>query len=94
MSRLFLCFSLSLLISVVGFAASDEHSASGGALIREMNLARQNPALYAAYVEELRAAFNGNYYVLPGGTRVRSKEGKRALDDTIRFCVTFNPYRP
>ncbi len=33
---------------------------NGGAIIREINLARQNPALYATFVEELRPYFHDN----------------------------------
>jgi uncharacterized protein YkwD len=89
-----LCLVISSIVSQTSFAASEEHSASGAAVIREMNLARQNPGLYASYVEELRAGFNGNFYVLPGGTRVRTKEGTRALDETIRFLRHVQPLPP
>jgi len=85
---------LSLAICLTVFRTlfgSEEHSSSGAAIIREMNLARQNPALYASYVEELRSGFNGHYYVLPGGTRVWTKEGSRALDETVRFLRHVQP---
>jgi uncharacterized protein YkwD len=77
------------------FAAQDENdSASGRAVIREMNLARQNPALYATFVQELRSRMNGNVLVLPGHTRIRTKEGTAAIDDAIRFLQNAQPLPP
>lgn len=79
---------LFVLVSIVSpaFAADKEDDfASGRAVIREMNLARQNPALYATFVQELRARMNGNVLVLPGRTRIRTKEGTAAVDEAIRF---------
>jgi uncharacterized protein YkwD len=77
------------------FAAEAEtDSASGRAVIREMNLARQNPALYATFVRELRGRMNGNVLVLPGHTRIRTKEGTAALDDAIRFLQSAQPLPP
>ena len=94
-----LTFPLTLLLSVFSalpaFAAEkNEDAASGCAVIREMNLARQNPALYATFVQELRSRMSGNVLVLPGHTRVRSKEGTPALDDAIRFLKSAQPLPP
>ena len=86
-----LCFAVVSLVSRTLFAGSEEHSSTGAAVVREMNLARQNPAQYAAYVEELRSGFNGSCYILPGGTRVHTKEGTRALDETVRFLRHVQP---
>lgn len=63
----------------------EEDSATGRAVIRELNLARQNPALYATFVQELRNRMNGNVLILPGQTRIRTKEGTAAVDEAIRF---------
>ncbi|MDQ6808145.1 MAG: CAP domain-containing protein [Verrucomicrobiota bacterium] len=59
-----------------------------------MNLARQNPQVYAGYVQELRATFDGNAMVLPGGTRLRTKEGVGAIDEAIRFLRSAQPLPP
>jgi uncharacterized protein YkwD len=72
----------------------DTGSTSSRAVIRELNLARQNPALYATFVEELRGRMSGNVMVLPGHTRVRTKEGTRALDEAIRFLRSVQPQAP
>jgi uncharacterized protein YkwD len=74
--------------------SADEGSASSGSVIREMNLARQNPALYATFVEELRRRMSGNVMILPGRTRIRTKEGPVALDEAIRFLRSVQPQAP
>src|SRR3954466_16188474 len=85
MRRLHLLFPLTCLFVVTAFGESDHASVSASSLIRQMNLARQNPAVYAACIEDMRSHFDGRQLVLPGGTRVRTKEGVRALDEAIRF---------
>ena len=78
--------------------AGEEKSESGGtssrAIVRELNLARQNPALYATFVEELRGRMTGGVMMLPGQTRVRTKEGTRALEEAIRFLRNAQPQAP
>jgi uncharacterized protein YkwD len=90
------CLILSLLLPTFPFlpafaAEKSSENASGQAVIREMNLARQNPALYATFVQELRNRMNGNVLILPGGTQVRTKEGARAVDEAIRFLQRAQP---
>jgi uncharacterized protein YkwD len=87
---------LVMLFASPAFASGEKEGggASGAAVIREMNLARQNPALYATFVQELRSRMNGNAMVLPGGTRVRTKEGTAALDEAIRFLQKAQPLPP
>jgi len=90
--------SLCLLFFTVAIqpaaAGEDASGTSSRAVIRELNLARQNPALYATFVEELRRRMNGNLMVLPGQTRIRTKEGTRALDEAIRFLRSAQPQMP
>jgi uncharacterized protein YkwD len=86
---------LSIFATLPAFAAEKEADlASGRAVIREMNLARQNPALYVTLVRELRSHMSGNVLVLPGHTRLRTKEGTAALDDAIRFLQNAQPLPP
>lgn len=86
---------LSIFVTLPTFAAEkDDDAASGRAVIREMNLARQNPALYATFVQELRNRMSGNVLVLPGHTRIRTKEGAGALDEAIRFLRSAQPLPP
>jgi len=75
-------------------AEKNDDAASGRAVVREMNLARQNPGLYATFVQELRSRMSGNVLVLPGHTRLRTKEGTAALDEAIRFLQSAQPLPP
>jgi len=74
--------------------STDAGSTSSRAVIRELNLARQDPALYATFVEELRGRMSGNVMVLPGHTRIRTTEGMGALDEAIRFLRSAQPQAP
>jgi uncharacterized protein YkwD len=90
-----LTFFAASLVLVAPFlsnqAFAGEECVSGSAVIREMNLARQNPALYASYIEELRSHFDGRSLVLSGHTRWCTKEGVGALDDAIHFLRSVRP---
>lgn len=72
------------LVATATFAA-EESSVTPAKLTHEINLARQHPAVYATYLEEIRSRFDGTAFILPGGTRIRTREGTRALDEAIRF---------
>ena len=85
------------LIALQTLSAAEERpsdSVSGSAVVREMNLARQNPALYATYMEELRSHYTGNCLVLPGQTRIYTKEGLKSVDEAIRFLRSARPLQP
>jgi uncharacterized protein YkwD len=73
--------------------ASDD-VASGAAIVRELNVARQNPRLYANVAEQLRSSYNGRCLVLPGGTRIFTKESSRSVDEAIRFLRSASPLHP
>ncbi|PYJ10098.1 MAG: CAP domain-containing protein [Verrucomicrobia bacterium] len=77
-----------------GEPQSDAGNTSSRAVVREMNLARQNPALYATFVQEVRDRMSGNVMVLPGQTKIRTKEGTRAVDEAIRFLRSAQPLAP
>jgi uncharacterized protein YkwD len=88
-------FALAIFAALPAFAAEkNEDAASGRAVIHELNLARQNPALYATFVQELRSRMNGNVLILPGHTRIRTKEGTGALDEAVRFLQSAQPLPP
>ena len=87
----FLPLLLALSATFCSLASAQEDRDSGSTVIREMNLARQNPALYATYLEDLRAHFNGTFLVLPGRTRIYTKEGLGAVDEAIRFLKAASP---
>jgi uncharacterized protein YkwD len=96
MSRFFCVFFFCLLSSPVLLAQRDggDSGVSARSVLREMNLARQNPGLYATFVEEMRANFVGNLLVLPGRTKLRTKEGLGAINDATRFLRSAQPSQP
>ncbi len=88
----FLFLLAGLPASVAGPAKSP--SSVGAAVVREMNLARQHPEIYAGYLEELRGRYQGRNLVLPGRTVIRTREGVGAVDDAIRFLRRARPLAP
>ena len=80
------------VLNPTAMATSD--GTSSVAVVREMNLARQNPALYATYLEEMRGQFQGNLLVRAGRIPFRTKEGVKAVDEAIRFLRTASPRHP
>jgi len=70
-----------------------DHVTAAG-IIHEMNLARQNPALYATFVEEMRRNYSGGICLLPGNIHLRTREGVHALDDAIHFLHRAKPQPP
>lgn len=89
LSRLALCFCLPSLAAI-----SNAADVSPNAVVSEMNLARQQPALYATFVQQVRANFDGESYLLPGGTRIRAKEGAHAFEEAIQFLRSARPRQP
>src|ERR1700730_5398693 len=89
---LFLVLSASVLLTNSAFSEDERVSAS--AVIREMNLARQNPGLYASYVEEMRSRFDGRILVRPGRNNLVTKEGGRGIDEAVRFLHSVQPLQP
>src|SRR5260370_37149412 len=89
---------LGLVHATIVLAAKEvspnEDHVTAAAIVREMNLARQNPAFYATYVEEMRSHFNGKFFLLPGQTKLFPKEGLRAMDEAIRFLHQDRPQEP
>ncbi len=67
---------------------------SAAAIIREMNLARQSPALYATLVEQTRQNYSRGVCLLPGNVRLRTHEGVRALDEATQFLRRAKPQPP
>ena len=79
-TRRSLCVAV-LLLSGGWPSLTEAEIAPASDVVREMNVARQQPAQYAAYLEERRATYRG-------------KEGNRALEDAIRFLRSASPRQP
>ena len=85
---------LSVLSAAEYRAAPKGEGVSAGAVIREVNLARQNPFLYARYIEELCSRFDGISVVFPGEAKLRMKEGMAGIKEAVRFLRTIRAERP
>src|SRR3712207_859365 len=85
---------LAVTFALVGFATADPGDNSASAIVREMSLARENPALYATFIEEHRAYYQGNLIVRPGRVAFRTKEGTRAVDEAINYLRKASPRAP
>lgn len=60
-------------------------------IVEEMNRARQNPAGYARYLEELKAYFDKDLLKLPGKIPVRTREGVKAVEEAVAFLKQARP---
>ena len=63
-------------------------------VVREINFARQHPDTYAKLIEQRKKFFNGKLYQPPGEVAILTKEGKKALDEAIRFLRRTKPLPP
>lgn len=68
-----------------------KHTAMELEVIREMNLARQNPAAYARHLEKLRPYYSGELLRIPGQTPERTHEGVSALNEAVEFLKRARP---
>jgi uncharacterized protein YkwD len=94
-SLLLVTFSLLLATArAQSTQGADEYALSDleKAVLEEMNLARTNPAQYAAYLESLRPYFNGKLFKQPGQkAAVQTIEGASALEEAIKFLRAAKP---
>src|SRR4051794_7227395 len=90
-----LIFGLIPVVIVAALSGSTLGSeVSAGAVIHEMNVARQNPAVYAEVLEQVRASYSGRFVVLPGQTKIFTREGLHAVDEAISFLRAAHPLQP
>lgn len=90
----FLLIALACAGSLVGADEVDKADYLGDLekeVVREINLARTNPERYATFLEAWEEYYDGKLRKLPGETAVRTKEGRRALREAIRFLRKFEP---
>src|SRR4029434_1604653 len=94
LSTLFCAVGCWLLLASEYPAVPNGEGVSGSTVLREMNLARQDPALYATYVEALRSRFDGRFIIFPGSAKWRMKEGLGAIEEAVRFLRNARPEQP
>ena len=70
----------------------DSDKVTGTAIIREINIARQNPTLYANFLEQIRQNYAGRVRLMPGRLPVCTQEGVHAVDEAIRFLRHARPF--
>ncbi len=71
--------------------AFDGEPVTGAAVVHEINIARQNPTLYATFLEQARQSYAGRVRLFPGNIRLCTHEGVRAVDEAIRFLQRAQP---
>jgi len=77
-----------------GIPSAEKATAFERAVVQEMSDARVRPLAYARHLKELRPAFEGTLWRLPGKVPLRTEEGVAALDEAIRFLETARPVGP
>lgn len=69
----------------------DKHTSSlEQEVISELNLARQHPKKYAAFLEQERPYYVGKFIKRPGEVTIITKEGVSAVDEAIRYLKKVN----
>jgi uncharacterized protein YkwD len=67
------------------------HAALEQEIAREINLARTQPAEYAAFLEKLRPFYSGREFRRPGQSALLTEEGVAALDEAVRHLRAARP---
>jgi uncharacterized protein YkwD len=84
-----------LLCAVPGYAGNFFRAAYLSDLendiVRELSLARTDPAQYALFVEEWGQYYDGKLRKLPGRVPIKTKEGLRAVREATRFLESVEP---
>ncbi len=65
-----------------------------GLILKELNLARTNPAKYAQFLKERRVYYKGKIYGTGEGMTFTTEEGVRAVDEAIDFLEKAKPVGP
>jgi len=60
-------------------------------IVKEVNLARTNPAAYASWLRGQRQYYRGKLMRRPGEAPVRTQEGLAAVDEAIRWLEKHRP---
>jgi uncharacterized protein YkwD len=80
-----------VLAPSLGLAGTPAPDPVTQAMVEEINLARTNPAAYAAFLEEHKRNFQGPLRVWANGRRYRLIEGLPAVDEAIGFLKKTPP---
>ena len=83
--------ALALMSSAEGAEATSYLSALEAGVLREMSLARTEPARYAEFLEERRQYYRGRRFKRPGEITIITNEGVSAVDEAIEFLRRIKP---
>lgn len=79
-----------LVLLMAGSAAAEprarrpDYQALAADVAREIDVLRANPKAYAAHLKELRRRYRGKLLRLDGRDPIRTKEGKKPLEEAIK----------
>jgi uncharacterized protein YkwD len=63
-------------------------------IVKELNQARKDPASYARFLRDSLRYYQGKELKRPGEVTIRTKEGKPAAEEAIRFLAKTKPVEP
>jgi uncharacterized protein YkwD len=63
-------------------------------VVKELNLARTDPAAYAKYIEEFKKHYVGKYIYFGGETQIATQEGLPAVNEAIAYLKSVKPAPP
>ena len=81
----FLCIALSHATGDADFETLEKE------IVKEVNLARTDPGLYASWLRGTRQYYRGMQLRRPGEVPILTKEGLTAVDEAIRFLEKQKP---
>ena len=97
MVRISLSIIVALVVAVAAAGSTPIHESPRAltpleeGIVREHNLARQDPKGYATHVRAFRELFDGQFIRIPGQATVLTREGVEAVDEAIAFLMTIEP---
>lgn len=75
-------------------AAAEYLSALEKEILRELNLARTQPAQYAEFVAQMKSYYDGKLFQRPNEETVLTEEGVAAVEEAVRFLRKVKPLSP
>jgi len=82
-----------LILALFPLGAAAGEDAASEAIVREMNIARTDPAGYVKKLHRLRRAYRGKF-IVRGDSSLQTSEGVRAVDEAIRVLKKCRPVAP
>ncbi len=87
-------YSISARAQVDSMATTEYLSPLEKEILREINLARTQPAKYAAVLEQMKSYYEDKLFKRPGEETVLTEEGLAAVEEAARFLRKVKPRPP